>query len=206
MDFWHECFCAGIQTAGTCEDRCLLCSTWYRLSGAGTDMEKRWGRLSISQRTGSYPCSALAPVQAPRYAVAGPFPPSHWAQMSGWEWRRYAVSWDEFLTLYLWHTEDTARAFRCLESCQWEHREVYKDMITCLGFAYTMWDSGYNLKYVIHLSVGSKQPMYAELWSLSVWSVWIVHGINSFNFLEAYTFLLKPFKPGNFSNLWCSDR
>lgn len=121
-------------------------------------MEKRWGRLSISQRTGSYPCSALAPVQAPRNVVAGPLPPSHEVQMSGWELRRNSVSWGA-VNPWAWHTEDTAGAFsRSLENCQWEHREVDKDMITCLVFAYTMWDSGYNLKFLTCLSIGSKQP------------------------------------------------
>lgn len=37
--------------------------------------------------------------------------------------------------LYLWHTEGTARVFRrYLESWQWDHRQIYKDMALCLAF------------------------------------------------------------------------
>lgn len=55
--------------------------------------EKRWGRLNVSQRTGSHPCSALTPVQAPRKDVAGPLPSAHWAQIGAWGLKRNDASW-----------------------------------------------------------------------------------------------------------------
>lgn len=49
---------------------------------------------------GSYLCSALAPVWAPRNDVAGPPPSSHWAQISGWGLKRNGVSVNSCTCVY----------------------------------------------------------------------------------------------------------